>query len=151
MDFEELLIETEGSGLIIKEKPLKANAGRIRGNRIAIKSDLASVEKSCVLAEELGHYYTSTSDILDQADTGNRKQERHARLWAYNHLIGLHGIIQAYQRRCQSLSETAEFLNVSEDFLSDALELYRQKYGQKVELDNYIIFFEPGLAVMEKL
>lgn len=32
-----------------------------------------SREKTCVLAEELGHYYTTTGDILDQSDTMNRK------------------------------------------------------------------------------
>lgn len=39
-----------------------------------------SAEKACVLAEELGHHYTTVGNILDQSDTNNRKQELRARL-----------------------------------------------------------------------
>lgn len=31
---------------------------------IAIEKKLSSIEKSCVLAEELGHHYTSYGDIM---------------------------------------------------------------------------------------
>lgn len=66
MNYEELLNEAEQLGLTIKEKPLKYNDGRIKGNRIAIRNTLpASVEKACVLAKELGHYHTSVNNILD--------------------------------------------------------------------------------------
>lgn len=44
----------------------------------------------------------------------------------------------------------AEYLEVTEEFLKEALEQYRRKYGRKVELDNYVILFEPYLAVMER-
>ena len=92
MNYEELLIEADNNNLITKEKPLLANAGRIKGNRIAIKQDLPTQkEKACVLAEELGHFYTSTGNILDLTDTANLKQETRARLWSYNRLIGLQG------------------------------------------------------------
>lgn len=37
-------------------------------------------EKACVLAEELGHYHTSSGNILDQGDVFNRKQELRARM-----------------------------------------------------------------------
>lgn len=46
-------------------------------------------EKSCILAEGLGHYYTTYGNILDQSKSEYRKQERRARLWGYNKLIGL--------------------------------------------------------------
>lgn len=39
---------------------------------------------------------------------------------------------------------------MTEEFLLEALNQYRRKYGQKVELDTYIILFEPYLAVMER-
>ena len=39
------------------------------------------MEKASVLAEELGHYYTTVGNILDQEDAGNRKQEHKARTW----------------------------------------------------------------------
>ena len=151
MDYEALLKEADSKDLVVKEKPLRAHAGRIKGNRIAIKKDMSTTEKACVLAEELGHYYTTVGNILDQSDHQNRKQEQRARLVAYNKMVGLLGLIKAYKERCQNLSEMANCLNVSESFLKESLERYRAKYGCKVEVDNYIILFEPQLAVMEKI
>jgi len=40
MVYEDLLKEADSLGLIVKEKPLNAYKGRIKGNRIAIKKDL---------------------------------------------------------------------------------------------------------------
>jgi hypothetical protein len=42
-------------------------------------------------------------------------------------------------------------LDVTEEFLKDALECYREKYGISTGIDGYIIVFEPTLAVIEKL
>mgnify|MGYP003379396717 FL=1 len=108
-----------------------------------------SAEKSCILAEELGHHYTTVGNILDQSSVSNRKQELRARMWAYNKLIGLIGIIKSYEHGCQSYHEMAEYLDVTEEFLRDALEKYRQKYGVCTTVDNYIIYFEPGLGVVK--
>ena len=149
MNYEALLDEAHQQGLIAKEKPLKYNNGRIKGMRIAIRQDIPTqIEKSCILAEELGHYHTTYGDILDQTDTGNRKQELRARMWAYDRQIGLLGIIRCFEAGCQSQSEMAEFLDVTEDFLREALERYRQKYGICTSVDQYIIYFEPSLAVV---
>ena len=43
----------------------------------------------------------------------------------------------------------AEYLDVTEEFLKEALECYNSKYGTAVRFDNYIIGFEPRLYVME--
>ena len=150
MTYEDLLIESEKENLIVKEKNMTGYKGRIYKNRIAIRKSLTSIEKSCVLAEELGHYHTTTGDIQDQTRTDNRKQELHARLWGYNRQIGLLGIINAYKARRTSLEDMSDFLGVTPEYLLEALERYRSKYGPYIEVDNYIIFFEPGLAVMEK-
>ena len=45
--YEILLSEASEYGLIVKEKPLKYNNGRIKGSRVAIRQDLStSVEKA---------------------------------------------------------------------------------------------------------
>lgn len=149
--YEELLIEADNHNLITKEKPLRASKGRIKGNRIAIRKDLTEAEKKCVLAEELGHYHTATGNILDQSSVANRKQELRGRIMAYDRLVGLSGIIKAYQRRCRNLSEMAEYLEIPEDFLKDALTCYKNKYGIFTQVDHYLIIFEPSLVVMELL
>lgn len=148
LTYDDLLIESDRNHLITKEKALRANKGRIKGNRIAIKRELTRREKKCVLAEELGHYYTTAGDIIDQSDVANRKQEYRARLQAYNRLIGLVGIISAYKAGCRSRYEVAEHLDVTESFLADALEAYRAKYGLYTRLADYIIYFDP-LGVLE--
>ena len=149
MTYEELLIEADNNNLITKEKPLPVSKGRIKGNRIAIRKGMTEAEKKCVLAEELGHHYTAVGDILDQSSAENRKQELRGRILAYNKLVGLRGIINAYNHHCQSLAESAEYLGVTEEFLNDALIYYKGKYGIYTTIDNYAIIFEPTIAVME--
>ena len=150
MTYEELLKEADSLGLIVKEKPLQGTDGRILNRRIAIRKDIPTqTEKSCVLAEELGHHYTSSGDILNQNIIANRKQEFRARVYGYNLLIGLRGIIQAYEAGCRNLYEMAEYLEVTEEYLKEALECYRKKHGVFATLDNYAIYFKPTLGVMK--
>ncbi len=117
---------------------------------IALNDSIESKkEKSCVLAEELGHHYLTYGDILDQSKAEHRKQEYKARLHAYNKQIGLTGIVKAYEAGCINVFEMAEYLDVTEEFLNETLNCYRSKYGQFVEIDNCIIYFEPHLGVFK--
>lgn len=150
MNYEQLLTAADQEGLAVKEHPLTDHDGLLRGNRIAIRKDIETqAEKSCVLAEELGHHYTTSGDILDQKDIMNRKQEYRARLYGYNLKIGLTGLIRAYEEGCQNLYEMAECLDVTEEYLRNALQCYRSKYGECVSVDNYLICFEPKFAVIK--
>lgn len=147
MNYEILLDEADSEGITIKEKPLFANDGRIRDKKILIREDMPTTQKACVLAEELGHYYTTVGDILDQSNTDNRKQEHKARLWSFNKAIGLSRLVNAYNANCHSLYDIAEFLDISEDFLLEALEYYKQIYGTGTMVDNYYLQFEPNLQI----
>ena len=97
LTYDDILVEADDNNLITKEKPLKAHKGLIDGRNIAIKRDMTETEKKCVMAEELGHYYTGTGNILDQSSVSNRKQELQGRIYAYNKLVGLMGILNAYK------------------------------------------------------
>ena len=148
--FEELHQEAEDKNIDVIDYRFESN--RIKGlycnGTIALKHDIETTnEKGCVLAEELGHHYTTVGDILDQSKAVNRKQELHARAWAYNKMIGLMGIVKSYEQGCRSMHETAEFLNVTEEFFQEALVYYKNKYGIYTIVDNYIIYFEPSLGV----
>lgn len=147
MTYEELLLESESLDLIVKEKDLPGYKGRIYKNRIAIRKDLTESEKSCVLAEELGHHHTSVGNIIDMSDVQNRKQERQARLWGYNKKIGLQGLIRAYEHGCHNRYEIANYLEVTEEYLQECIDVYRDKYGTGITVDNYYIMFIPYLAV----
>ena len=149
LTYEQLLDSADQEGLAVKEVSLSTHDGLIRDKCIAIRKDIPTqVKKACVLAEELGHHYTSTGNILDQTELEHVKQERKARMWAYNKQIGLSGILSAYKYGCRNLHEMAEHLDVTEAFLKDALEAYRLKYGICTAIDNYMVFFEP-LAVID--
>ena len=144
MNYETLLFEADTQGLIVKEKNLKYNNGRIKGNRIAIRKDISSTtEKACVLAEELGHHYTTVGNILDQSKAENRKQERRARLWAYRKMFDLVDLVAAYKYGCRNRYEIAEYLGVTEQFLEEALHTYKEKNGLYTKIDRYMICFEP--------
>lgn len=151
MKYEILLNDANTEGLSVKERPFHTYDGRIKGNNIYLRQGMNTVEKTCVLAEELGHHHTSVGDILNMSDSGNRKQERKARLWGYNKLIGLTGIVKAFQAGCHDRHEIAERLEVTEEYLQECIDCYRDKYGVCTEVDNYTVFFIPNLAVMEKV
>lgn len=152
--YEELLHEAINDGISVDENySFKGEfSGLYIDGNIALSDRLHTTpEKVCVLAEELGHHHTSVGNILDMNDARNRKQERQARLWGYNRLIGLTGIINAFRAGCQSRHEIAETLSVTEEYLQECIDCYRDKYGEYVEVDNYMICFIPNLAVMEKV
>lgn len=151
--YETLLENASDAGVIVDETSHFCGT-KIKGlyldKHIAISKDISTdTEKTCILAEELGHHYTATGNILDQSTVENRKQEMRGRIVAYNKLVGLRGIVDAYLHHCQSTSESAEYLEVTEEFLIDSLNYYRNKYGVYTKLDNYVIVFEPNIAVLE--
>ena len=149
MNYEQLLTAAAQEGLCVKEQPLTGHDGLIRGSRIAIRKDIETqAEKSCVLAEEIGHYRTSSGNILNQNKVESRKQEYRARLYGYNLKIGLAGLIRAYEAGCGNLYEMAEYLDATEEYLKEAIDCYKSKYGLCTSIDNYIIYFEP-LAVIK--
>ena len=148
MNYEQLLTAADQDGLLVKEQPLTGHDGLIRGSRIAIRKDIETqAEKSCVLAEEIGHYRTSFGNILDQSRVESRKQEYRARLYGYNLKIGLAGLISAYEARCRDRYEMAEYLDVTEEYLEEAIDCYKAKYGLYTSVDNYIIYFEPFVVI----
>lgn len=150
--YEALLEEACMEGLIVKEKPLQSSDGRIKGNRIAIRKDIkTTIEKACVLAEELGHHYTSVGNILDMTDIQNRKQERQARLNGYNRMIGLTGLIRAFEHGCKNRHETAEYLDVTEEYLQECIDCYKSKYGIKVNVGEYTVQFIPYMAIYNRV
>lgn len=151
MKYDVLLNDANTEGLSVKERPFHTYDGRIKGKNIYLRKDMTTIEKTCVLAEELGHYHTTVGNIMDMSNPQNRKQERQARMWGYNKLIGLTGIIQAFRAGCHSRHETAEYLGVTEEFLQECIDCYTEKYGEYAKIDNYIIFFIPNLAVMEEV
>lgn len=151
MKYNALLNEANAEAISIKERPFKTYDGRLKGKDIYLRKDMNTTEKSCVLAEELGHYYTTVGNILDMNVPENRKQERQARLWGYNRVIGLFGLIRAYEHGCKDKYEIADYLDVTEEYLEECINCYRDKYGEYKTVDNYTIYFIPNLMIFKKI
>ena len=153
--YEELLDEAVDNNVLVKEVALKSKSdGLYKDSKIAInKSTLSNVaQKACVLAEELGHHYKTYGNIIDLNNIDNLKQENKARNYAYDKLVGLSGLVKAYLKGCRNLSEIAEYLNVTESFLRDAIKYYSNKYGDKpISYENYKIVFVPTLIIFKDI
>lgn len=99
-------------------------------------------EKICVLTEELSHDQLTYGNISDDP-----KAEKIARFDCYDKLVGIKGIITAYEKGCRTLYEFSEELNVTYDFLLECLTAYMNKYGISINYENYIINFKPYLEI----
>lgn len=145
--YEKLLTDADKENIIVTDQ-FDLSGTRLKGlycdGTIALNRDMyIESEKTCVLAEELGHHYTTVGDIMNQSDASNRKQERRARVWAYHKLLSLSDLIDSYKCGCQNQFEIAEHLNVTEEFLIESLTYYKEKYGLYAQQDHYIIYFDP--------
>lgn len=149
-NYEELLDEAAKEQISVDEDyPFKGNLkGLYVDYNIALSDKLhTTAEKASILAEELGHHHSSVGNILDLSDSSNARQEHQARMWSHDRLIGLQGLIDAYVHGCQSYHETANYLNVTEEQLREAIRDYTGKYGTCIRKGSYEIHFEPYLSI----
>lgn len=149
-EFEKLLDHGADNKLSIYERyPFESNISALyHDGHIALSRKLKTTsERTCRLAEELGHHHTTVGNIMDLKNPYNAKQERQARLWGYNRVIGLRKIIDAFEADCKNRYEIAEYMGVTEEFLLECIDCYRDKYGVGVMVDNYYIRFIPSLMV----
>jgi hypothetical protein len=124
--------------------------GLYADNTIAIDTRIdTQAEMCCVLAEEIGHHYTSSGNIINLKDTRSIKQEKRARNWGYEELIPIKSFIEAFNRGIRNKYELAEYLEVTEDFLQETIKHYKEKYGLYCQLDNYTVYFEPTLTILK--
>lgn len=151
--YEEMQDRAYNAGIDVVEYSFrnKTIKGLYCDGTAAISNDIdTNAERACILAEEMGHHYTSAGNIIDQTDEQNRKQEFRARMWAYNDRIQLNQFVDAYKYGCRNTYEIAEYLEVTEEFLNDALNAYKDKYGVYTIVNNYAIYFIPCLTVLKK-
>lgn len=96
-----------------------------------------------VLAEELGHHFTSsgnlTSECITYSDKLNRsKQEKRARLWASNFLISDNEIIGAILQNINTIYGLSLHFNVTEEIIKyKLLSIYLK--DDKVRISKLMI------------
>ena len=148
--YERLQELARKKGLTVSEKRFVFYDGLIHGRRIGIRKTIETeAGKADVLAEEVAHYDLTVGNILDQSVTENRRQEHKARQLAHDIRIGIDGLVDAYKAHCHSRYEIADYLGTTEEFLQEAIDGYRDKYGRFAVCGDCIVIFEPSLAVLE--
>lgn len=147
----ELLKEAEENRLKLYRYSMdKTVRGLCIGNNIILNKDIDSIKEfNCILAEEIGHYKTTVGDITSPG-VNNARQELRARAYAYDKLIGLEGLVEAWDADCRSINEAAEYLSVTEDFFKAALEYYRGKYGVQTSYKDRLVTLIPCLKVEDR-
>lgn len=150
--YEKLITECEKLGAKVIELDFGTSkpCGKCKGNKLYINRNCSTKEKYCILCEELAHYLTTYGNITNQKDIKNRKQELFARRWGYEHSVSIIGIINAFEYGALTLYDIADFLGVTEEYLMECLEYYKQKYGDSYKIDNYIIEFIPRFGIFKK-
>lgn len=152
MNYEDLLNKVTEEKINLIKYPFKGNAkGFYCDGCIALNSKIKTEkERKCILAEELGHYYTSHGSILDKS-VNSIKQEHRARRWASERLITLSNLIDAFKLGIKGKSNLADYFYVTEEFLDSTISFYRKKYGTHHIVKNHIIFFEPNLSIVKMI
>ena len=83
-----------------------------------------SCEEKCILAEELGHYYTNSFYNYNFTKEEIDKREFRATKWAFKTLIPFAILKQLYKKGCRYTCEFAEELGVTEDLIEKAYNYY---------------------------
>lgn len=152
--YEEMLSELEDKEIIIREVNLKSSAnGLYQDGVIAINKKLETTkEKICILAEEEGHHEKTYGNIQRLDSIENIKQEYKARLYAYEKLINLDNLTLYLSKGITNKYELADALNVTDEFLEDAIFTYKNKYGDKIINTKYgNLVFEPNIIFIPNI
>ncbi|GEM_PF-252991 len=114
---------------------------------IGINENIVSDKKlfTCVLAEELGHHFTSIGDSSAEcysfADTINlNKTEVAALKWATKYLIPMDEIVDAMKNGIKNMGELSDFLGVTNEFLLERFRFIAKKQTYiKIEDNLFIV------------
>lgn len=121
--FEKLVAEYENE-LDIEERKMSCD-GLYCDNVIWINDKMTYAEKLSVVAEEIGHYKTTTGNILDLTTIANIKQELDARRWAFEKVIPFKDVQHALENGIVEIYDLAEHFEVTEDFMKECLKHYK--------------------------
>lgn len=149
--YEKLLIKAENLGIKVKEVDFGdyEECGYYCNNKILINSRLTERQKHGVLAEEIGHHFTTYGDISDQTKTENRKQELIARRHGYKFILEPLDLVYAFRCGCKDICEIAELYELTVKQLTEIIDDFKKQYGIGKRFDKYFVKFEPNLGFYE--
>ena len=142
MSYEKLQTQYPHIRIIEKNLP-KGLSGLYYDQQIEINKAKNIYEKHCILAEELGHYETTVGDITDLDDLHNRKLEQVARRWGYEKIVSFDHLIECYKLGITTAEEICLHLEITLQYLKEALDVYKQRYGMAVKYNGFLLSFDP--------
>lgn len=145
--YEELIEQARLEGLTVFDKvQFKSRVnGLIVDKTIAISGDIESErERLCVLAEEIGHHYINTGDILRDP-----YQENKAHRYAIDLILSVEMVINTIieLKENATIATVARELEVTEEFLKESLDLYSKRFEGVVHYKGYVVTFCPHLHI----
>ncbi len=146
--YEQLLAENEHIKIKDTHSLPDGYSGFYKDGIILIDKDLSETRKAEVLYEELAHHKLTYGNILDQSRWINRKFENYARRHGFEAALPLRIIVEAHNYGVSSLYELADYVQLSEKYIVEILEHYKQKHGLTTRYGKCVIQFEP-LRVFE--
>lgn len=149
--YEKLLVKAEMLGIRVREIDFGVDdeVGYYYNNKILINRRLNERQKHGILAEELGHHYTSHGDITDQSKIENRKQELAARRHGYKFILEPLDLVYAFRCGCNNIYEIADFYELTTKQLNEIIDDFKKQHGIGKRFDKYFIQFEPSLGFFE--
>lgn len=150
--YEELLEIAVNEGVTVIDYDLdKETMGLYCDGFILIDKSANPEEKYCTLAEELGHYFTACENIVETDSIEKCKQEQRGRRWGYEKILPLETIIDAVIDGYDNIALLTERLDVTPEYLQDALIYYNQKHGPKLEYHDHIVVFSDGSLIVHPI
>ncbi|MDH9161259.1 hypothetical protein PYL56_07750 [Staphylococcus succinus] len=157
MQLRELLLDTNPEVLLDVDYELPAKAGgyylrdEIDPNGlITITGKVDYYVQNGILAEELGHHETTTSNILnaythsDGVNVISLKEELKARRRGYELAVPLQKLIDCYERGVWgNVYEMCLSMGIDRSYFKQVIEDYKVRYGPFVEHNGHIINFSP--------
>ena len=140
--YEELLEIAKNEGITVVDYELDDETiGLYCDGYVLINKNADAVERYCTLAEELGHHYTATDNIVETDTIEKCKQEHLGRRWGFEALLPINDILDVIIDGYDCIYLAAEQLDVTPEYLQEALVYYSQKYGPQMEYGDYIAIF----------
>ncbi|MBC6133489.1 toxin [Listeria booriae] len=121
--------------------------GAYRNGHILLEKRQSIRDKKIIVMEEIQHHKSSVGTIIDETNINNKKQENFARNLVYDNFITIATIIHCHNQGFVYYYEVAEYLNLPEEFIQDAVEYYRLKYGAIYKTDGYTLYFGSAIEI----
>lgn len=141
---EKLMTKIPNVQVMYDEFMPKGLSGMYEPNRISLNIRNNYYKNVEVLAEEIGHHYTSFGDITDYSKVDSMKQEHRARRYAVKLVMPLEKLIECYELNIWGDKyEMCTHLEIESNFFDFAIRDYIKQFGSYVKYGKYLIRFEP--------